>query len=264
MATINQQFKINKLAKDLGLKSKDLVEVLQNNGIEAKTTQKALEPAEFDILFETLTRANQISNIGDYLGGVTHIPSKVKKTTVKAEEPKKEEAPVAEVAPKAETPKQAEEPKKTPPVKEEVAKTAPVTDAPKKVEAPKTEAPKKAENPAEVRPQNGTANKQNMNTQAQAGAPAPRRSSPQQPYTGNPYRPQQNGTSPATAPRAPISQRAPFGSAPAQQGNRPAPQFGARDQRSGGFDRPQGGFERPQGGGFDRGRSEERRVGKEC
>ena len=54
MAAINQQFKINKLAKDMGLKSKDLVEILAENGIEAKTTQKALEPAEFDVLFETL------------------------------------------------------------------------------------------------------------------------------------------------------------------------------------------------------------------
>ena len=54
MAAINhnQQFKITKLAKDLGLKSKDLVEILAKNGIEAKTTQKALEPNEFDILFD--------------------------------------------------------------------------------------------------------------------------------------------------------------------------------------------------------------------
>ena len=60
MAAINhnQQFKITKLAKDLGVKSKDLVELLSQNGIEAKTTQKALEPIEFDILFDALTRAN--------------------------------------------------------------------------------------------------------------------------------------------------------------------------------------------------------------
>ena len=33
MAAMNQQFKITKLAKDLGLKSKDLVEILAQNGI---------------------------------------------------------------------------------------------------------------------------------------------------------------------------------------------------------------------------------------
>ena len=95
---INQQFKITKLAKDLGMKSKDLVEILSQNGVEAKTTQKALEPAEFDILFESLTKANQITNIGDYLDGVSYIPSKIKKEKVEKAEPAKEE-PVVEVAP---------------------------------------------------------------------------------------------------------------------------------------------------------------------
>ena len=86
MAAINQQFKLTKFAKDLGLKSKELVEILANNGIEAKSTQKALEPSEFDILFDTLTREHQISNIGDYLDGVTYIPSKVKKAAPKKAE----------------------------------------------------------------------------------------------------------------------------------------------------------------------------------
>ena len=101
MAAINQQFKLNKLAKDLNMKGKDLLEVLAQKGVEAKTVQKALEPAEFDILFESLTRANQITNIGDYLDGVTHIPSKVKKAPVKkaeAEQPAPEKQ--AEAAPK--------------------------------------------------------------------------------------------------------------------------------------------------------------------
>ena len=104
MAAINQQFKLNKLAKDLGLKSKELVEILTQNGIEAKTTQKALEPAEFDVLFDQLTRANQITNIGDYLDGVTYIPSKIKKETKKAEP----EQPLAEVKPEAKAEVKAE------------------------------------------------------------------------------------------------------------------------------------------------------------
>ena len=40
MAAINQQFKLNKLAKDLGMKSKELVEILTQNGIEAKNDPK--------------------------------------------------------------------------------------------------------------------------------------------------------------------------------------------------------------------------------
>ena len=102
---INQQFKITKLAKDLGMKSKDLVEILSQNGIEAKTTQKALEPGEFDVLFETLTKSNQITNIGDYLDGVSYIPSKIKKEkAAPAEEPAAEEP---KAAPKAEPVKEA-------------------------------------------------------------------------------------------------------------------------------------------------------------
>ena len=130
-STINQQFKITKFAKDLGMKSKDLVALLAQNGIEAKTTQKALEPLEFDILFESLTQANQITDIGSYLDGVTYIPSKVKK-----EAPKKEEAP--KTAPKAEE-KAVEAAPKVEPKKE-----APKAEAPKaepKKEAPKAEPP---------------------------------------------------------------------------------------------------------------------------
>ena len=97
-STINQQFKITKFAKDLGMKSKDLVELLAQNGIEAKTTQKALEPLEFDILFESLTQAHQITDIGSYLDGVTYIPSKPKKVekAEKAEKAESAEAPATE------------------------------------------------------------------------------------------------------------------------------------------------------------------------
>ena len=95
MADMKTQFKINKLAKDLGLKGKDLVDLLAKHGKEV-TAQKALEVAEFDILFDSLTKENQIDNIGAYLDGETYIPSK--KKPVKAEKPKAEEKKPAEEA----------------------------------------------------------------------------------------------------------------------------------------------------------------------
>ena len=107
-STINQQFKITKFAKDLGMKSKDLVELLAQNGIEAKTTQKALEPLEFDILFESLTQANQITDIGSYLDGVTYIPSKPKKVEKAAKAEQVEKAEEAQKPETAEAPKKAE------------------------------------------------------------------------------------------------------------------------------------------------------------
>ena len=73
--TTNSLLKVNQLSKDLNMKSKDLAELLVAEGIEYKS-QKSLEPKEFSILFNKLTSNNQITNIEDYLDGITYIPSK--------------------------------------------------------------------------------------------------------------------------------------------------------------------------------------------
>ncbi len=86
----NSLLKLNQFAKDMNMKAKDVVSILEEKGIAAKS-QKALEPAEFEILFETLTRENQITNIEDYLDGITYIPSK-KKASAPKEEIEKPEA----------------------------------------------------------------------------------------------------------------------------------------------------------------------------
>ena len=74
---LTQNFKVNQLSKDLGLKSKDLVELLASHGVEVRS-QSALEPDQFGLLLHTLTKEYQISGIEDYLDGVTVIPSKKK------------------------------------------------------------------------------------------------------------------------------------------------------------------------------------------
>ena len=73
----NSLLKVNQFAKDLNMKSKDMMTILEQKGVAAKS-QKPLEPAEFDILFDALTKENQITNIEDYLDGITYIPSKKK------------------------------------------------------------------------------------------------------------------------------------------------------------------------------------------
>ncbi len=73
----NPQFKINQMAKDMGLKSKDLTELLAGRGMTDIKTQKALTEQEFNLLFQTLTEANQVDNIYDYMDGKTGIPSKI-------------------------------------------------------------------------------------------------------------------------------------------------------------------------------------------
>ena len=288
MAAINQQFKLNKLAKDLGLKSKELVEILSQNGIEAKTTQKALEPNEFDILFDTLTRANQISNIGDYLDGVTYIPSKVKKVKKKAEEevpapaetpvteaPVAEKAKTAEAEQKAEKTEKAETVEKTEKKPQQTAKAEKPTKADKAEKAEKvekTETPEKTDAVAkeaqptkkaeESRPQNEAPQKTETVAKPAESKKAPavpevkKQPTARQPYTGNPYRPQQNGiTNPlVTKPNAFAS--APQGGfrQPAQGGAQSRGGFGGQ-QNSFGGNRSQGGFGRGDGRPDNRGQS---------
>ncbi len=89
------QVKVNQIAKDLGLKPKDIIDFFAEAGIEVKT-QKALEPFELDLLFEKLTRENQIENIEDYIDGITYIPSpkkEVKEAPTEAAEKKAEPTP---------------------------------------------------------------------------------------------------------------------------------------------------------------------------
>ena len=204
---VNPQFKITQIAKDLGKKSKEIVDILTQKGIEVKNTQKNLEAGEFDLLFETLTKDHQITEIENYIDGITYIPSKPKKETpaeVKPTEAPKTEAPKAE-APKAEE-KKVEEPKEAPKAeapKAEAPKAAtpvaPKTEAPKAEApkaapvAPKAEAPKaapvapKAEAPkatAPVKPAAPTARP--MAPNARPATPTAR---PQQPTNGAPQRP---------------------------------------------------------------------------
>ena len=147
--------KVNQFAKDLNMKTKDMTAILEQKGISVKT-QKPLEPAEFDVLFEALTKENQITNIEDYLDGVTYIPSK-KKAAEKAE-PKPEvvaEAPVA-AKPEVVAEKKAEEKKAEP-----AAEVKPQVKPEPKVEqkpAPKQEQ-KTAPMPAPKTAQKHTASK---------------------------------------------------------------------------------------------------------
>ena len=189
MAETKTQFKINKLAKDMGLKAKDLVDLLGTLGHEV-TAQKALEPLEFDLLFDALTKQNQITDIGSYLEGATYIPSKLPpKAEEKKEEPKVEEkkpepekaapAPAKTEAPKAPAaakPAPAPAPKAAPvPQKPAAARPAPA--------APARPAP--AQTP-QTRPQNGFASSRPAYTPGTQPRPA---TGAQRPATGAPARP---------------------------------------------------------------------------
>ena len=77
MAVFNPQFKINQMAKDMGMKSKDLTDLLAAKGVEDVKAQRALTDREFSVLFQALTEAHQVDNIYDYMDGKTRIPSRI-------------------------------------------------------------------------------------------------------------------------------------------------------------------------------------------
>ena len=186
---LTPQYKVNQLAKDLGIKSKEMQEILSQKGLEVKT-QTALSPEEFGVLMDELTRANQLDNIGDYLDGVTYIPSRKKEEKASAKAEEKKAAPAEKPAPAAEqTAPKAEEKKPAPKAEPKVEVKAEPKTEPKP--APKVEAkaePKaepKVEAKAEPKPEPKAEEK--APEKAQPAAPARTAGQPRPLYTGNPY-----------------------------------------------------------------------------
>ena len=217
-------FKVNQLAKDLGMKNKEILTKIENSGVSVKSYMATLEPDEFNVFFDELTRENQIKDLDGYLSGKTQIRRK------KVEE-KVETQPVAE--------------EKKPEVKEEKKPETPVKEAPKaeekKPEAPAKEAPK-----AETKP--AAPAKAEPKAEAKPAAPA----QDARPAQNNPQnnRFQQQGQRP--------NDRFPQGNRPAQNGQmgqRPGDRFQQQNGRpSDRFQQgQQGGFRPNQGGQFQQG-----------
>ena len=87
-----QQYRINQLAKELGIKGKDITDILAAGGIEGKSSSAALDPDEFGLVMDVLSKKNQISNLDPYLDGDVVIVTKGQKA---AAEKAKAEAGVA-------------------------------------------------------------------------------------------------------------------------------------------------------------------------
>ena len=75
--------KITQFSKDMNIKSKEVIEMLAGKGVEVKSSS-SLEVSQFELVFNALTLDNQIDNIGNYLDGVTYIPSKKKPAAAKS------------------------------------------------------------------------------------------------------------------------------------------------------------------------------------
>ncbi len=251
--------RISNMAKDFGVKSKTIIDILEANGVAGKKNTATLTEDEYGMVVEALTRDNQITNMTQYLAGEVDIPRE-KKEAPKAEMPKteapkaeapKQEAPKAEApkaeAPKAEAPK-AEAPKAEAPKAEAPKTEAPKTEAPKaeapKAEAPKTEAPKteapKTEAPKAEAPKQPVQFRPNTNQR-----PADNRNNNNNRDNNRGDRPQngdrnngqrfgdrpQNGDRPQGQPRSQNGERQPFGDRPQNGDRNNGQRFNDRPQR---------------------------------
>ena len=269
----SSMLKVNQISKDLGIKGKDLADILTKEGIEYKT-QKVLDPVEFAILFDKLTKENQIKGIEDYLDGVTYIPSKKKaeEAIPEAAESKKEETPKkTEEAANNSKPAQQEKKEEKKTEAESVSKAeVKKPEEVKKVEAPQNVEKKEAvEKKAPVKPATftkpaateGAKAKDNFQSRPANNRFAQNQGQPRGDRPANAYQQnrQNNG-----APTQPRTDR--FGQSSAPQGFQPRgdrpytqgnAQGGQRPMQKGGFQQSQGnkgGFQQGgrQGSGFDK------------
>ena len=139
-----EKYSVHEVAKDFGINSKKILEILEKYTDEPRKHMTALEDKELDLIFETITQENQVQNFDAFFAaGEAQKKAKEEVAEVK-EEPK---APEVKAEAKAE--KKAE---KKPEAKKDAPKAEKKPEA--KKEAPKAEkkpapqeAPKKKEEP---------------------------------------------------------------------------------------------------------------------
>ncbi len=272
--------KVTQFSKDINMKSKDVLEVLGEKGITLKSSS-SLDAAQFELLLDTLTKNNQIDNIGSYLDGSSYIPSKAQSAAkspekesdareVPTSEPVEEKQHATEAVADAEAPKEQktevkEKTEKAPAAAEKPAEKKPEAKAEAKVE---TKPEVKVEAKAEAKPEVKAEPKPEKKPEAQRGEQRPAQSQ-QRPAQQGAQQTRPQGDRPYTSQnqqrgqgeRQPVAQgqQRPQGDKPFSQ----RPQFGAQgaqgqgrfgDGQSKGF----GGGQQGQGR-FDKGGQQDRR-----
>ena len=78
---MNKKYKLNELAKDLGLASGKLVECLAALGGEPKKTVSSLTPEEVSFVFDFFTQQNQVENFDAYFANTVRPEGAPEKKT---------------------------------------------------------------------------------------------------------------------------------------------------------------------------------------
>lgn len=150
---MTNKYKISELAKDFGLTSKDIIKIIADKTGADKKSGAALDEKEISLVFDTLTKQNEVKNFADYFATGAESSAAAKKAREEEKNKKLAEqmaileqlkaAAAAQNGEKPAEPKKAEK-------KEEQAKPEP-KKAEVKAEV-KTEAAKPAEKKAEEKP----------------------------------------------------------------------------------------------------------------
>ena len=150
----NLPTKITQISKDFDIKSKDIIEIFKELGIEKKSGG-SVDKDEFELFLSYLTSKRQIKDLAAYRDGRSKIKSSVAKKS-KADEAK---------------PAETSKPKETAPVAKPQEKPA---DKPQEKPAAKVDAPKPAAKPATpAKPAAQPERKPQPNANAQAGGNRP-------------------------------------------------------------------------------------------
>ena len=86
---MSKKYRVNEVAKDLGLQNKDVLNVLEKYTEEPKKNMTALEEKDLDVIFENFTQSHQVANFNEYFKSAS-LPKEEKKAEAKPQEKKPE------------------------------------------------------------------------------------------------------------------------------------------------------------------------------
>ncbi len=121
----NQKYKINTMAKDLDMKSKDLIDLFAKLGMPERKHSSVVEVEEFNLVMNSLTTAKQVENFDDYMSGKVTLKKKAEPKKEAEVSAKADAAPAPEVKPQEKT-DQKPETKPVPKAEEKKIPAAPV------------------------------------------------------------------------------------------------------------------------------------------
>ena len=109
-----EKYRVHEVAKDFGINSKKILEILEKYTDEPRKHMTALEDRELDLIFETITQENEVQNFDAYFAaGEAQKKAKEEAAAEVKEEVKAEVKAEAKAEKKAEAKKKAIKAEKT-------------------------------------------------------------------------------------------------------------------------------------------------------